>query len=60
MDSFSSTPEIASLTNDFTSSTEEKPEHVHNLHEEIDGAAIVKPTRRLPSKGNKLTVSHSN
>ncbi|KAK1615192.1 hypothetical protein QYE76_020709 [Lolium multiflorum] len=48
------------LHNHFTSSTKEKPGPLHNLLEEITGAPTAKPTRRSPSKSNKLTVSHSN
>jgi len=60
MASFSSNPGDGKLHNHFTSSTKEKPGPLHNLPRRGHRGTTTKPTRRSPSKSNKLTVSHSN
>ena len=59
MVSFSSAPEMASSTTTSQAPRRRSPGPFTIFHEEITGTPT-KPTRRLPSKSNKLTVSHSN
>jgi len=60
MASFSSTPEMASSTTTSQASRRRKPGPLHNLPRRGHRSTTAKPTRRSPSKSNKLTVSHSN
>ena len=60
MVSFSSAPEMASSTTTSQAPRRRSPGLFTIFLEEITGAPTTKPTRRSPSKSNKLTVSHSN
>jgi hypothetical protein len=55
-----STPEMASSTTTSQAPRRRSPGLFTIFYEEITAAPITKPTRRSPSKSNKLTVSHSN
>ena len=59
MASFSSTPEMASSKTTSQAPRRRSPGPFTIFHEEVTGTPT-KPTRRSPSKSNKLTVSHSN
>ena len=59
MVSFSSAPEMASSTTTSQAPRRRSPGLFTIFHEEVTGTPT-KPTRRSPSKSNKLTVSHSN
>src|SRR3954465_13405394 len=59
MASFSSTPEMESSKTTSQAPGRRSPGLFTIFHEEIIGTPT-KPTRRSPSKSNKLTVSHSN
>src|SRR3954471_13987827 len=60
MASFLSTPEMASSTTTSQAPRRRSPGLFTIFHEEDTAALTAKPTRRSPSKSNKLTVSHSN
>ena len=60
MASFSSTPEMASSTTTSQAPRRRSSGLFTIFHEEVTVAPTAKPTRRSPSKSNKLTVSHSN
>ena len=59
MASFFSTPEMASSKTTSQAPRRRSPGFFTIFLEEITGAPTAKPTRRSPSKSNKLTVSHS-
>ena len=59
MVSFFSTPEMASSKTTSQAPRRRSPGLFTIFHEEVTGTPT-KPTRRSPSKSNKLTVSHSN
>ena len=60
MASLSSTPEMASSTTTSQAPRRGSPGLFTIFHEEVTAAPSSKPTRRSPSKSNKVTVSHSN
>ena len=57
---FPPTPEMASYTITSQAPRRRSPGLFTIFHKEVTAAPTAKPTRRSPSKSNKLTVSHSN